>query len=90
MRLREKLVSVFLVLLFLLVLWLFLFYPATANMELAQYYLTRFQEDTGAKNAVAAIYLNYRMYDTLFEALMLLISIIAMIHFFKAGGEHHG
>ncbi len=89
MSLRAKLVSVFLVFLFAVVLGLFLFYPATANMELAEYYLTHFRTDTGARNAVAAIYLNYRMYDTLFEALMLLISIIAMIHFFKAGGQEH-
>ena len=89
MELRAKLVSVLLVLVFVFVLGLFLFYPATANMELAEYYLKNFRADTGAQNAVAAIYLNYRMYDTLFEALMLLISIIAMIHFFKAGGQDH-
>jgi len=84
---RTRLICVFLVLLFAAVMGLFLFYPDTASTELAEYYLTHFREDTGAQNAVAAIYLNYRMYDTLFEALMLLVSIIGMIHFFKAGGQ---
>jgi len=84
---RTKLICGFLGVLFLLVMGLFLYYPDVASMDLAEYYLVHFREDTGARNAVAAIYLNYRMYDTLFEALMLLVSIIAMIHFFKAGGQ---
>ena len=83
---RRILVSVFLLMLLALVLVLFLFYPETAGYPLSQYYLENFQSDTGARNAVAAIYLNYRMYDTVFEALMLFVSIIAMIHFFEAGG----
>jgi len=82
---RNILASLFLVILFLAVLGLFLHYPSGIDYELAQYYLLHFRGDTGAQNAVAAIYLNYRMYDTLFEALMLLVSIIAMIHFFRAG-----
>lgn len=51
----------------------------------AAYVLESFQQDTGAANAVAAIYLNYRVYDTLFEALLLLIAIVAIIHFFRIG-----
>lgn len=86
---RTKLVCGFLGILFLFVMGLFLYYPETASTELAEYYLVHFREDTGARNAVAAIYLNYRMYDTLFEALMLLVSIIAMIHFFRAGGQDY-
>ncbi len=36
---------------------------------------------TYAQNAVTSIYLNYRIYDTIFEALMLLICVIGVIHF---------
>ncbi len=36
-------------------------------------------QDTAAGNAVTAIYLNYRFWDTLFEALILLISALAVI-----------
>lgn len=45
---------------------------------------------TSAENLVTAIYLNYRYYDTLFEALMLLFSIIAVIYMsIHEGGEHY-
>ncbi len=53
--------------------------------QLREYFVENFQEDTGAENAVAAIYLNYRVYDTLFEALLLLIAIVGIIHFFRVG-----
>jgi len=83
---RTVFVSIFIVLLFAAVMGLYLLHPGTAASAVAEYYIQNFQADTGAGNAVAAIYLNYRMYDTLFEALILLVSIIAMLHFFKAGG----
>ncbi len=38
---------------------------------------------TRAQNAVASIYLNYRIFDTIFETLMLLVSVIGVIHFSK-------
>jgi multicomponent Na+:H+ antiporter subunit B len=47
--------------------------------------LARFQNDVGGENAVTAVYLGYRMYDTLLEALMLLVGILAIIHL-----SHHG
>jgi multicomponent Na+:H+ antiporter subunit B len=53
--------------------------------DISAYILDNFQEQTGAENAVAAIYLNYRVYDTLFEALLLLIAIVGIIHFFRIG-----
>ena len=40
-----------------------------------------FEEDTASRNAIAAILLNYRMYDTMFEALILLTAIIGMQQF---------
>lgn len=36
---------------------------------------------TGAKNLVSAIYLDYRLFDTLFEALLLLVSVIGVTQF---------
>lgn len=55
--------------------------------EVARYFIENFTADTAAENAVAAIYLNYRMYDTIFEALILITSIIGMMHFFTIGGN---
>jgi multisubunit Na+/H+ antiporter MnhB subunit len=44
-------------------------------------------EFTGAGNAVSAIYLNYRLWDTLFEALVLLVSAGAVITFSRSGED---
>ena len=43
-------------------------------------YVEFFQRDVGGENAVTAIYLGYRVYDTLFEALMLVMSVVATMH----------
>lgn len=48
---------------------------------IAQYYIENFVEDTKALNGVTAIYLNYRVFDTIFEALILLVSVMAVINF---------
>lgn len=50
------------------------------NPSLKELYLSSFAGEVGGENAVTAIYLGYRVYDTLFEALMLLVSIVAVIH----------
>ncbi len=54
------------------------------------YVIHYFERDTHAKNAVAAILLNYRMYDTMFEALILLTAIIGMNHFLPGTGSRPG
>jgi multisubunit Na+/H+ antiporter MnhB subunit len=59
--------------------------------DAANYYRRNFIRDTRAHNAVTAIYLNYRVYDTLFETLTLLVSVMAIIHFSRhGGGENEG
>jgi len=42
------------------------------------YVAEKHADDTSAANAVTAVYLNYRFWDTLFEALILLISVLAI------------
>ncbi len=84
---RHILVSLLVLLLFGFVLFVYIAHPDGHDSEVSAYYIDNFIEDTGARNAVAAIYLNYRMYDTVFEALILLVSIIAMLHFFRVGGH---
>ncbi len=51
------------------------------------YMIENFRTDTGANNAIAAILLNYRMYDTMFEALILLTAIIGMRQFLPSPEE---
>jgi len=52
-------------------------YPYTG---LRDQYLLMFMHDVGGENAVTAIYLGYRVYDTLFEALLLVIAVVAVLH----------
>jgi multicomponent Na+:H+ antiporter subunit B len=42
------------------------------------YVATQHAPDTSAENTVTAVYLNYRLWDTLFEALTLLVSVLAI------------
>jgi len=51
-----------------------------ANTYLLEQYVTYFVQDVGGENAVTSIYLGYRLYDTVFEALMLMITVVAIAH----------
>lgn len=58
---------------------------------LYNYFIERGTAETGANNIVAGILLNYRMYDTVFEAMILLTSVMGMLHFLYSGHGHgHG
>jgi multicomponent Na+:H+ antiporter subunit B len=57
--------------------------------EMIVYYTNNTLKDTGAENIVTGIYLNYRLYDTFFEALMLLVSVIGIIRFSRHDGDDH-
>jgi multisubunit Na+/H+ antiporter MnhB subunit len=57
---------------------------------LADYYLLNSFTQTKAENVVTAIYLNYRVYDTLFETLMLLVCVLAIRHFSRRGSDFYG
>ncbi len=52
----------------------------TLPNQLIGYYKENALAQTGAQNAVTAIYLSYRVYDTIFEALTLLIGVIGIIY----------
>ncbi len=56
---------------------------------LYEYYTSNYEVDTHAHNIVSAIYLNYRFFDTIFETLTLLVSVIGIIHFSRhsLGGD---
>ncbi len=64
-----------------LTLWLS---SGITTVELGEIYslvLSNYTTQTLADNSVASIYLNYRIFDTIFEALMLLVSVMGVIHF---------
>ncbi len=86
---RSILVSLLVTTAFAGVMYLSIAHPDTVNTgEVTRYFVENYEDDTGARNAVAAIYLNYRVYDTLFEALLLLIAIVGIVHFFKIGAPN--
>lgn len=56
-------------------------HPETTEPTLYRAFTEVQLETTGAQNIVAAILLNYRMYDTVFEAMILLTAVMGMLHF---------
>jgi len=66
--------------LLLLALFIYFIPDVPVNTYVKDRYLSGFISDVGGRNAVTAVYLGYRMYDTLFEALMLLVSVVGVAH----------
>ncbi|HAE61774.1 MAG TPA: hypothetical protein DCG38_05530 [Eubacteriaceae bacterium] len=64
-----------------LVLYVYSDTKIVADTFVADYYIQNFLKDTYARNGVAAIYLNYRVFDSIFETLILLVSVTAVINF---------
>ncbi len=58
----------------------------TGHNETAQYYITRGLEETGAVNIVTSIYLGYRAYDTLGEAVVLFTAATGVFLLLKQKG----
>lgn len=87
---RRKLITLFLIIVFGTVVY-FSSNPASVKFyDMPNYYLKNAFVETGSTNVVTAIYLNYRYYDTIFEALMLLFSIIGVIYMsIHEGGDPH-
>lgn len=87
---RRKLVGLFIFMVTLVVLYANTFTTNQFGWPMYDYYIKNAFIETGSENIVTAIYLNYRYYDTLFEALMLLFSIIAVIYMsVHEEGEHY-
>lgn len=84
---RRKLVAGFMIIIFLMIITSKVI-PLESAKDLKNYYIQYFIIDTAALNSVAAIYLNYRVFDTLFETLLLLISVIGIIYFSRHEGDY--
>lgn len=65
------------------------FYMAIANIDsyindqAENYYIINTFEETGSKNFVTGIYLDYRLLDSIFEASILLIAVTGIIFMSK-------
>ncbi len=62
---------------------------AAQTRPIFNYVMQNYTEQTGANNSVASIYLNYRIFDTVFEALMLLVSVMGVVHFSRHEENHN-
>jgi multicomponent Na+:H+ antiporter subunit B len=58
----------------------------TGHNEAAQYYINKGHEETGAVNIVTSIYLGYRAYDTLGEAMALFTAATGVFLLLKRKG----
>lgn len=63
-----------------ILIFLFIQDSEKLSTPLMDFFTANFFAETGATNAVAGIYLNYRVFDTLFEALMLMVSVMEVIN----------
>ncbi|MCK8059653.1 MULTISPECIES: hypothetical protein [unclassified Fusibacter] len=87
---RRKLIGIFLAVVTIIVLLSHQGIDNRFGYPMYNHYVTLAAIETESVNIVTAIYLNYRYYDTLFEALMLLFSIIAVIYMsIHEGGGYH-
>lgn len=84
---RRKLLAAFTFIVFLIMASIKVV-PLDSSRDLYTYIITNFQQDTGAINAVTGIYLDYRAFDTLFETLTLLVSVIGIIYFSRHEGDY--
>lgn len=83
---RRKILALLVIFLCFLVLKSTSDISETPDLNVSKYYLNHGVADISSPNIVTSIYLFYRYYDTLFEALMLLFSVTGII----ALSVHHG
>lgn len=57
------------------------------NTSSRDYYVSNTLRETGSKNIVTGIYLDYRLFDSLFEAGILLIAVSGIIFMSKKDDE---
>ena len=56
-------------------------FDETMDPSAYKYYIENIVEEADMPNAVTAIYLRYRLFDTLFEALLLAVAVSAVVYF---------
>lgn len=84
---RRKLIALYMFILFVICISIDII-PIHKATNILQYYVENSFKETGGINVVTSIYLNYRVFDTLFETLLLLISIIGIIYFSRHEGDY--
>lgn len=85
---RRILIAIFMLTLTSYVIVLANTHKIVPNFEVADYYVKNAYTSYQTPNIVTSIYLVYRYYDTLFEALMLMFSLIGVIYMSVHEGDH--
>ncbi len=87
---RRRLILAYILVVFAFVMMYFTadITPVASADKLYSFYLQNFISDTVASNAVSSIYLDYRLFDTFFETILLVLSVIGIIYFSTHEGEY--
>ncbi|MDO4594929.1 MAG: MnhB domain-containing protein [Tissierellia bacterium] len=78
---KNKIYTFIIILIFIFTIIVYLDSEIIYNNSLSELYVKSVSENNTNKNIVTSIYLDYRLFDTIFEALLLLISVIAVFQF---------
>lgn len=81
---RRRIIIMFLVLICILILVLTNIHDEKMTPSAYEYYIKNIPKEAQMPNAVTAIYLRYRIFDTLFEALLLAVAVSAVVYFAAA------
>lgn len=65
-------------------------FDETMKPDAYNYYINKSMDETEMPNIVTAIYLQYRLFDTLFEALLLSVAVSAVVYFAAAWEKEEG
>ena len=84
---RKAFLAAFILLAAVFVLFVYTGTDTLVLSDIARYYIQNFAVDTGAGSGIAAVYLNYRLFDSIFETLILLVSVLSVIHFTGRSGH---
>ncbi len=81
---RRRILMTFLILICVVVLLLTNIHNEKMIPAAYNYYIANAPDEAQMPNAVTAIYLRYRIFDTLFEALLLAVAVSVVVYFASA------
>ena len=87
---RRLLILICVIAVTLIVLILLNAFDETMKPDAFNYYIDKAMDETEMPNIVTAIYLQYRLFDTLFEALLLSVAVSAVVYFAAAWEKEEG
>lgn len=78
-----KNISVLLMLIIILIVFMITISDFNINTYTKDYLMENGYMETGSKNLITAVYLDYRLYDSIFEAGILLVTVSGIIFMSK-------